>query len=108
VFAQCGDEYLGHQPGISCLRQQMIEQFRKLFWRSILERQPRADTRAQRDKLGDAEQLDELTIAGQVHTAGPGTAIIIPGGVRHSGKALSDCRLLDVFYPVREEYRTGK
>jgi len=50
----------------------------------------------------------ELTIAGQVHTAGPGTAIIIPGGVRHSGKALSDCRLLDVFYPVREEYRTGK
>jgi len=50
----------------------------------------------------------ELTIAGEVHTAGPGTAIIIPGGVRHSGKALSDCRLLDVFYPVREEYRTGK
>lgn len=50
----------------------------------------------------------ELTIAGQTHALGPGLAVIIPGGVRHSAKALSACRLLDVFYPVREEYRTGK
>lgn len=25
--------------------------------------------------------------------------------VPHSGRALTDCRVIDVFYPVREDYR---
>lgn len=35
----------------------------------------------------------------------PGMAALIPGGVIHGGKVLADCVLLDVFTPVREDYR---
>ena len=35
----------------------------------------------------------------------PGTVALIPSGVRHSGRAVTDCQLLDVFHPVREDYR---
>ncbi len=47
----------------------------------------------------------EAVVAGQVSHMLPGSVSVIPGGVRHSGKALTACRILDVFYPVREEYR---
>jgi hypothetical protein len=30
---------------------------------------------------------------------------LIPGGVMHGGKTLTACRALDVFTPVREDYR---
>ena len=33
--------------------------------------------------------------------------LFIPGGVPHSAVAHTPCRLLDVFHPVREEYRTA-
>jgi quercetin dioxygenase-like cupin family protein len=49
----------------------------------------------------------QLTVGGETHTLGPDMAMVIPGGVRHSAMALSACRLMDVFHPVREEYRTG-
>lgn len=48
----------------------------------------------------------EAVVAGQTSHLLPGMVSIIPGGVRHSGKALTACRILDVFYPVREEYRS--
>ncbi|MBC2839599.1 cupin domain-containing protein [Robiginitalea sp. SC105] len=47
----------------------------------------------------------EFTLDGQTGTYGPGDLVLIPSGVPHSGKALTDCRLLDAFAPVREEYR---
>jgi len=31
--------------------------------------------------------------------------VIIPSGMKHSGFAITDCRILDVFNPVREDYR---
>ncbi|MFK8164676.1 MAG: cupin domain-containing protein [Lewinella sp.] len=34
-----------------------------------------------------------------------GDIAVIPGNVPHSGKALTDCRIIDVFAPVREDYR---
>ncbi len=46
----------------------------------------------------------ELTVDGNPHVLKPGRAYVIPASVRHSGHALSDCRLLDVFCPVREDY----
>lgn len=47
----------------------------------------------------------ELTVAGEPLTLEPGMVVVIPSGVRHSGRALTDAILLDVFQPVREDYR---
>ncbi|GAB2692216.1 cupin domain-containing protein [Mucilaginibacter koreensis] len=47
----------------------------------------------------------ELTINGQPQRLTPGVFAIIPPNVPHSGKAITPCRLLDVFSPVREDYR---
>ncbi|MCI0521448.1 MAG: cupin domain-containing protein [Chloroflexi bacterium] len=47
----------------------------------------------------------EITVLGEIHRLKPGKVVVIPSNTPHSGRALSDCRILDVFYPVREEYR---
>lgn len=47
----------------------------------------------------------ELTINGENNRMGPNTVAIVPSNVHHAGKAISDCRIIDVFYPVREDYR---
>ncbi len=47
----------------------------------------------------------ELTVDGESRVLEPGQVAVIPGGVPHSGKAITVCRLLDVFHPVREDYR---
>jgi len=48
----------------------------------------------------------EFTVGERTGVAGPGEVVLIPGGVRHGGRTLSDCRLIDVFTPVREDYRS--
>jgi len=47
----------------------------------------------------------ELTVDGVPHHMTPGMILIIPSNVRHSGRAITDCKLLDVFDPVREDYK---
>jgi quercetin dioxygenase-like cupin family protein len=47
----------------------------------------------------------EMTIGGKTQTLKPGMVAAIPGNVPHSGKALTDCRIIDVFYPIREDYQ---
>lgn len=47
----------------------------------------------------------ELTVDGTPHRLVPGDILIIPGHVSHSGKAITDCRILDVFQPTRDDYR---
>lgn len=48
----------------------------------------------------------ELTIAGEARRLSPGDMYLIPGGVEHSART-SDvpAQVLDVFSPVREEYK---
>jgi quercetin dioxygenase-like cupin family protein len=47
-----------------------------------------------------------LTIAGVEHVMRPDDGYAIPGGVEHGGVAGPDgCLLVDVFAPVREDYR---
>jgi quercetin dioxygenase-like cupin family protein len=48
----------------------------------------------------------ELTVDGETKTLGPGSVVIIPSNVSHSGKSVTNSRIIDVFYPVREDYRT--
>ena len=47
----------------------------------------------------------ELTIDGETRVLESGMVAIIPPNAVHSGRAISDCRILDVFYPIREDYR---
>jgi quercetin dioxygenase-like cupin family protein len=47
----------------------------------------------------------ELIVDGVSHQLAPGQVFVIPPGARHSGRALTACRVLDAFAPVREDYR---
>lgn len=47
----------------------------------------------------------EFTLDGKTDTYGPGDVVIIPSHAPHSGKAITACKLMDIFSPVREEYR---
>ncbi|HEX9691101.1 MAG TPA: cupin domain-containing protein [Gemmatimonadales bacterium] len=47
----------------------------------------------------------ELVVGGETRVLTPGMVAVIPSNVPHSGRALTDCELMDVFHPVREEYR---
>src|SRR5580698_6034263 len=47
----------------------------------------------------------QLTVAGEPVILKPGVVLVIPSNVRHSGLAITDCKLLDIFNPVREDFR---
>lgn len=47
----------------------------------------------------------EMTINGETTIIEPGIIAVIPTGVSHSGKAITDCIAMDVFQPVREDYK---
>lgn len=49
----------------------------------------------------------ELVVDGEAKRLGPGMVAVIPSHARHSARALTDCRILDAFQPVREDYRNG-
>ena len=45
----------------------------------------------------------EVTIDGQAHVARAGVVAIVPGGVRHSVRALTNGRAIIVDYPLRHD-----
>jgi quercetin dioxygenase-like cupin family protein len=47
----------------------------------------------------------ELSVAGATEVLRPGIVAVIPSDNVHSGRALTDCKVIDVFHPVREDYR---
>jgi quercetin dioxygenase-like cupin family protein len=44
----------------------------------------------------------ELVVGGAPHRLVAGQVLVIPSGTPHSGRALRDCRVLDVFSPPRD------
>jgi quercetin dioxygenase-like cupin family protein len=46
-----------------------------------------------------------MKVAGQTRVCKAGDAVVIPGNTPHSAEALTDCYLIDVFHPVREDYK---
>ncbi|MDX1911113.1 MAG: cupin domain-containing protein [Saprospiraceae bacterium] len=49
----------------------------------------------------------DLVISGQMHRMEPGDVCVIPSNVPHYGQAHTACRLMDVFHPVREDFKKG-
>ena len=47
----------------------------------------------------------EMTVGEKTRILESGSVVVIPPDVIHGGKALTDCRIIDVFYPVREDFR---
>lgn len=47
----------------------------------------------------------ELTIDGITAIYKAGFMVVIPSNIMHSGKAITDCKLFDIFYPSREDYK---
>lgn len=46
----------------------------------------------------------ELTVEGTPHLLKKNDVFVIPSNMVHSGKAITDCKITDTFYPVREDY----
>lgn len=46
-----------------------------------------------------------LTLDGVPVTLKPGDVLVIPGNVPHSGRSVTDCKIIDVWHPVREDYQ---
>jgi len=47
----------------------------------------------------------EFTVGSEKHLLNPGDCLHIPGGALHGCRAVSACRVVDIFSPVREDYR---
>mgnify|MGYP000061666914 CR=1 FL=1 len=47
----------------------------------------------------------EMTIGGVTQILKPGVITLIPSNVVHSARALTDCKVVDIFSPVREDYK---
>jgi len=47
----------------------------------------------------------ELTVNDVPQILQPGLFAIIPPNAWHSGVAITDCKLIDIFSPVREDYK---
>ena len=50
----------------------------------------------------------EFNLAGEIQRLSPGMVVVITSNLPHSGKAITACRILDVFYPARDDYRVSK
>ena len=47
----------------------------------------------------------EFTLDGEIKICKPGDIVHISSNLPHSGKAITPCKLMDVFSPAREEYK---
>lgn len=47
----------------------------------------------------------EMTVDGETQILRAGSIVTIPPNAEHSGVALTDCKVIDVFNPVREDYK---
>jgi quercetin dioxygenase-like cupin family protein len=47
----------------------------------------------------------EFTVGDETTVLEPGMVALIPGGVTHGGRTLTACKVVDLFSPIREDYR---
>ena len=46
-----------------------------------------------------------MTINEETNVFTPGTILSIPSHIAHKGRALTNCKITDIFSPVREDYK---
>ena len=46
----------------------------------------------------------EFTVAGEKHIMKAGESFVIPSNVPHSAVSITDCYIVDVFHPIREDW----
>ena len=46
----------------------------------------------------------ELIVEGVSHRLTPGDVFVLHSNVKHAGNAITDCRIVDVFQPIRQDY----
>lgn len=47
----------------------------------------------------------EMTVGGETKVCKPGDIVVLASNMPHSARALTACYLIDVFQPVREDYK---
>jgi quercetin dioxygenase-like cupin family protein len=47
----------------------------------------------------------QFTVGSETTVLEPGMVALIPGGVTHGGTTLTACKVIDIFSPIREDYR---
>ena len=48
-----------------------------------------------------------MQLGEETHMLIPGSVLVIPSNVPHGATAVEECELIDVFNPVREDYRSA-
>ena len=48
----------------------------------------------------------ELCIDGEKKILNKGNVAVIPSNAVHSGMAITDCVIIDIFHPIREDYKS--
>jgi quercetin dioxygenase-like cupin family protein len=46
----------------------------------------------------------ELTVNGKTEVFDSNSVVLIPSNESHSGRAITECKTIDIFHPVREDY----
>ncbi len=49
----------------------------------------------------------ELIVAGEKFVLTAGQVMVLPGNVPHSGRAIKECYVVDVFHPIREDFKSA-
>lgn len=75
------------------------------YWRVEAGAQLKAHSHPHEQILNVFEGQFEVTIDGETRLLQAGEVATIPSNVPHAGRAVTECRLMDAFWPVREEYR---
>ncbi len=49
----------------------------------------------------------ELLVEGNPHRLIRGTVFVLPSNILHGARAITDCYVIDVFHPIREDFRAA-
>jgi quercetin dioxygenase-like cupin family protein len=76
-----------------------------MYWKVDADASVPEHSHMQEQVVNVLQGVFELTINGETVALEPGKVAVIPPHVKHGGRAITDCELLDVFYPEREDYK---